>query len=130
MSNGQPETYTYTLRRAPMPTITIHKDGQAHSAEVKENTNLVVRAGIRQFPWPHLGYGCGMGKCGKCASRVIAGGDRLPEPNRKEHQVLGDKLGEGCRLMCQLWIDHDLEITQDGIHPFKPAWMTATPAPK
>ena len=118
-----------------MPKIAVVKDGQRHEGEVADNTNLVVRAGIRQFPYPHLSYGCGMGKCGKCASRVLAGAEHLPAPNWKEERVLGGKLGEGCRLMCQLWLSHDLEVTQDGIHPFKPAWQSqpagaATPPPE
>ncbi len=67
-----------------MPVIIFHKDGDTHSGEVKENTNLVVRAGIRQFPFPHLTYGCGMGKCAKCACKVIAGAEHLPPANWKE----------------------------------------------
>ncbi len=98
-----------------MPKILIHKNGLIHTGEVKENTNLVVRAGIKQFPFPNLSYGCGMGKCGKCASRILAGGEQLPEPNWKEKKRLGDMLDQGCRLMCQLWINHDLELTQDGV---------------
>ena len=116
-----------------MPKIAVVKDGQRHEGDVANNTNLVVRAGIRQFPYPHLSYGCGMGKCGKCASRVLAGAEALPAPNWKEERVLGTKLAEGCRLMCQLWLSHDLEITQDGLHPFKPAWQsgpTSGAAPK
>jgi len=100
-----------------MPRIILHKNGQAHQGEVKANTNLVVRAGIKQFPYPNLAYGCAMGKCGKCTSRVISGGEHLPEPNWKEKRLLEGKLGEGYRLVCQLWIDHDLEISQDGIPP-------------
>jgi ferredoxin len=98
-----------------MPKVVIHKGGQAFEGEVKENTNLVVRAGIRQFPYPHLAYGCGMGNCGKCASRILAGAERLPEPNWKEQRLLNEKLAEGCRLVCQLWINHDLELTQEGV---------------
>ena len=98
-----------------MPKILIQKNGQTHTGEVKENTNLVVRAGIRQFPFPNLSYGCGMGKCGKCASRILAGGENLPEPNWKEKKRLGGMVEQGCRLMCQLWINHDLELTQDGV---------------
>ena len=98
-----------------MLKIIVHKNGQAHTGEVKENTNLVVRAGIRQFPYPYLSYGCGMGKCGKCCSRILAGGEHLPEPNWKEKKVLGEYLEQGCRLICQLWINHDLELSQDGI---------------
>jgi len=95
-----------------MPKVVVHKNGQAHEGEVKENSNLVVRAGIRQFPYPNLAYGCGMGKCGKCTSRIIAGGEHLPAPNWKEEKVLGEKLAEGYRLICQLWINHDIELEQ------------------
>ena len=108
-----------------MPKIIIHKNGQPHEGEVKENTNLVVRAGIRQFPFPHLSYGCGMGKCGKCASRILTGAEQLPEPNWKEKKVLGEHLAAGCRLVCQLWISHDLELSQDGL----PAIVPSRPAP-
>jgi ferredoxin len=96
-----------------MPTITIHKGGQAHTGEVRDGANLVVQAGIRQFPYPHLRYRCGMGKCGTCACRVLAGGEHLPEPNWKEKKLLGDeRLAGGERLMCQLWLSRDLEISQ------------------
>jgi ferredoxin len=100
-----------------MPKIVVHKNGQVHQGEVKENTNLVVRAGIRQFPYPNLSYGCGMGKCGKCTSRIIDGGEYLPEPNWKEKKILGERLELGYRLICQLWINHDMELTQDDLVP-------------
>lgn len=96
-----------------MPTVIIHKNGQAHTGEVKDNSNLVVRTGVRQFPYPYLSYGCGMGKCGKCQSRVLKGAEQLPPPNWKEQKVLGGKLEQGYRLICQLWISHDIEIAQD-----------------
>jgi ferredoxin len=100
-----------------MPTIIVHKNGRMHQGEVKENTNLVVRAGIKQFPYPNLSYRCGMGKCGTCASRIIAGGEHLPLPNWKERKILGDRLDLGYRLICQLWISQDLELTQDDLLP-------------
>jgi ferredoxin len=96
-----------------MPTVVFHKHGQVFTDEVKDRTNLVVRAGIRQFPYPHLRYECGMGKCAKCACRVIAGGESLPPPNWKEKKLLGDRLEAGYRLTCQLWITHDIELAQD-----------------
>ena len=108
-----------------MPKIILHKNGQVYVGEVKENTNLVVRAGIRQFPYPNLAYGCAMGKCGKCTSRVIAGGEHLPEPNWKEKRLLEGKLEDGLRLVCQLFINHDLELSQDGI----PTIVPPRPAP-
>lgn len=96
-----------------MLRVVFHKRGEVFSDEVAENTNLVVRTGIRRFPYPHLTYGCGMGKCGKCASRVIQGGEHLPGPNWKETKRLGDRIEQGYRLVCQLWITHDIELEQD-----------------
>ena len=96
-----------------MPRVLFHKEGEVFAGEVTANTNLVVRAGIRQFPHPHLTYGCGMGKCGKCASRIIAGAEHLPDPNWKENERLGDRIAAGYRLICQLWISHDIELAQD-----------------
>jgi ferredoxin len=98
-----------------MPIVVLHRNGQAHEGEVNPNTNLVVRAGIRQFPYPHLRYECGMGKCAKCASRIVAGAQHLPPPNWKEKKQLGPRLEEGYRLMCQLWIDNDIELVQDDV---------------
>ena len=96
-----------------MPTVIFHKQGQVYTGEIKVNTNLVVCTGIRQFPYPHLRFGCGMGKCAKCASRVIRGGEHLPSPNWKEKKLIGELLDEGYRLLCQLWIHHDIELEQD-----------------
>jgi ferredoxin len=98
-----------------MPRIVIYKDGQAFEGEVKDGANLVVRAGIKQFPFPHLKYRCGMGKCGTCASHILKGAEHLPEPNWKEQKILGERLKLGYRLCCQLWIQHDLELTQDNL---------------
>ena|SRR5690554_2815371 len=97
-----------------MPIITLHKAGEVYQDQVSENTNLVVKAGIRQFPYPHLRYGCGIGRCAKCACKVLAGADHLPPANWKEKKQLGEeRLEQGYRLMCQLWINEDLEIEQD-----------------
>jgi ferredoxin len=107
-----------------VPTVILHRDGQAYQDEVAENTNLVVRAGIRQFPFPHLRFGCGMGKCAKCACRVLKGAEQLPEPNWKEKKQLGPRLDEGYRLVCQLWLHHDVELAQDK-NPIAPLAPTA-----
>lgn len=96
-----------------MPTVVFHRNGHTYRDEVKENTNLVVRAGIRQFPYPNLRYGCGMGKCGKCASLIISGGEHLPPPNWKEKKQLGVRIEQGYRLACQLWLTHDIELSQE-----------------
>ncbi|WP_424813052.1 2Fe-2S iron-sulfur cluster-binding protein [Roseococcus sp. YIM B11640] len=99
-----------------MPQVTFRKDGADHSEAMADNTNLVVRAGIKKFPWPHLRYGCGMGKCGKCTCRVLEGAESLGEPNWKEQKVLGEeRLADGLRLACQLWLHHDITLTQDGV---------------
>ncbi len=92
--------------------VTFHKNGQVFHGEVRPNTNLVVRAGIKTFPFPHLAYGCGMGKCAKCACRVLSGGEHLPAPNWKEEKLLGSRLSEGFRLCCQIWLSADIELAQ------------------
>lgn len=100
-----------------MPLIRLLAEGQLHVAEVPANTNLVVQAGIRRFPFPHLRYGCGMGKCAKCACRVIDGAATLPPPNWKERRQLGAHLDAGYRLVCQLWVQGDLHLAQDDTPP-------------
>jgi ferredoxin len=94
-----------------MPIAKLHKDGQVYEQEIAENSNMVVLAGIKKFP--HLKYGCGMGKCTKCSIKVILGGDHLPEPTWKENKMLGEKLNEGFRLACQLYITDDIEFIQE-----------------
>jgi len=96
-----------------VPRIILHRGDKTFEGEVDENTNLVVKAGIRQFPFPNLRYGCGMGKCARCACRVLKGAEHLPEPNWKEKKQLGDeRLNEGFRLVCQLWLFNDIELDQ------------------
>lgn len=96
-----------------MPIVVLHRNGQTYRGEVKENSNLVVRAGIRQFPYPNLRYRCGMGKCATCTSRILNGAGHLPPPNWKEKKMLGDMIDQGYRLTCQLWVSHDIELMQD-----------------
>lgn len=96
-----------------MPNVVFHRNGSTFREDVPDGANLVVRAGIKRFPFPHLSYGCGMGKCGKCASRIIRGGEHLPEPNWKEHRQLGARIEEGYRLVCQLWLRDDIELAQE-----------------
>jgi len=109
-----------------VPHVVFHKDGQTFGEDVADNTNLVVRAGIKRFPFPHLTYGCGMGKCGKCASRIISGGEHLPKPNWKEERQLGPKIADGYRLACQLWLHHDLELSQDALSTLNLTGGTST----
>ena len=84
-----------------MPNVVFHRNGQTFHGEIKENTNLVVRAGIRQFPHPNFLYGCGKGA------------EHLPEPNWKEKKRLGARIEAGYRLACQLWLTHDVELSQE-----------------
>lgn len=94
-----------------MPYVILRQNGQEHRQEVGPNSNLVVLAGIKKFP--HLKYGCGMGKCTKCTVKVLSGGEQLPEPNWKEAKMLGGRLNEGFRLACQLYITDDIELMQE-----------------
>lgn len=96
-----------------MPKVILHVDGTVVQQEVKENANLVVLAGIDEFP--KLKFGCGIGRCTRCTCKVIDGAEGLDPPNWKEQQMLGDKLEEGYRLTCQLTIQGDIEISQENI---------------
>jgi ferredoxin len=104
-----------------MPTVVFHKAGQTYTEIVNDNTNLVVRAGIKQFPYPNLKYQCGMGKCATCACRIISGAEHLPPANWKEKKQLGERIEQGYRLVCQLWLSHDIELTQDIAPALTPA---------
>ncbi|UOE57435.1 (2Fe-2S)-binding protein [Bacillus sp. CMF12] len=106
-----------------MPKVTLHVDGEIVEKQVKDNANLVVLAGIRQFP--ELKYGCGMGRCTKCTCIVLNGGDDLAPPNWKEEKMLGDKVKEGYRLTCQMTIQNDIEISQENISVKPPKKTTA-----
>ncbi|MGP4079061.1 2Fe-2S iron-sulfur cluster-binding protein [Pseudalkalibacillus sp. R45] len=107
-----------------MPKVTLHVDGEVVQQEVKDHANLVVLAGIKQFP--KLKYGCGMGKCTKCTCKVIDGLNQLDPPNWKEQKMLGDNLDEGYRLTCQLTVKDNLEITQDNIELKKKSKQEST----
>ena len=96
-----------------MPIVKIIQDDKIFEKKVDKDTNLVVQAGIKNFPFPHLKYKCGMGSCGTCASKIISGRENLPEPTWKEIKVLKDKLDLGYRLVCQFRVVKDLEIKQE-----------------
>ena len=99
--------------RLNMPFVRVISENKIIEENVTENTNLVVQAGIKKFPYPYLKYKCGMGTCGTCASLIISGKNNLPEPTWKEVKVLKEKLDFGYRLACQFRISHDIEIKQD-----------------
>lgn len=107
-----------------MPKVILHVDGTTIEQDVKDNANLVVLAGIRQFP--QLKYGCGMGRCTKCACQVIDGAETLPAPNWKEEKMLGDKINEGYRLTCQFTVQEDIEISQENIAVTPPKKQSST----
>jgi ferredoxin len=39
--------------------------------------------------------------------------EHLPPPNWKEKKQLGERLEQGYRLVCQLWLEHDIELLQE-----------------
>lgn len=97
-----------------MPHVRLHVNGKVIEQDVKKNANLVVLAGLRQLP--ELKYGCGIGRCTKCTSKIITGGEHLDEPNWKEKKMLGELLEQGYRLTCQLSITDDLELSQENVN--------------
>ncbi|WP_044339909.1 2Fe-2S iron-sulfur cluster-binding protein [Rossellomorea aquimaris] len=96
-----------------MPNVKLYVEGGIVEQDVKDGANLVVLAGIKQFP--KLKYGCGMGKCTKCTCKVLSGGENLDPPNWKEDKMLGELVNENYRLTCQLNIKADIELTQEGV---------------
>ena len=95
-----------------MPLVKISHGDEVLEQNVKENTNLVVQAGIKKYPFPYLKYKCGMGTCGTCSSKIISGAENLSKPTWKEIKVLKDKLNLGYRLACQFRVFYDIEIKQ------------------
>ena len=96
-----------------MPILKIHVKDKVFQDEVEKNSNIVVKAGIKKFPFPHLKYRCGMASCGICICKVLSGKENLTEPEWKEKKLLKDKIDNGFRLACQFRILGDVEITQD-----------------
>ncbi len=96
-----------------MPILKINIGDETFEGEVDKNSNLVVKAGIRKFPYPHLKYRCGMASCGTCISKILSGEKNITAPEWKEKKFLKDKLNHGFRLACQFRIIGDLEITQN-----------------
>jgi len=96
-----------------MPRVKIIVGDKVFEKNVDLDTNLVIQAGIKNFPFPYLKYKCGMGSCGTCASKIISGGESLAKPTWKEIKVLKDKLDSGYRLACQFRVNKDLEIKQE-----------------
>jgi ferredoxin len=95
-----------------VPLVKIIQGDEVFEQNVEENTNLVVQAGIKNYPFPYLKYKCGMGTCGTCALKIISGAQDLSEPTWKEIKVLKEKLNSGYRLACQFRVFHDIEIKQ------------------
>jgi len=95
-----------------MPLVKIIHGDEVFEQDVNENTNLVVQAGIKKYPFPYLQYKCGMGTCGTCSSKIISGAQNLSEPTWKEIKVLKEKIDLGYRLACQFRVFHNIVIKQ------------------
>ena len=95
-----------------MPIVKIHIENNIFESEVNSNVNIVVQAGIKKFPFPHLKYKCGMGTCGTCCVKIISGKENLEDPTWKEIKILKDKIQLGYRLSCQFRVLFNLEISQ------------------
>ena len=90
----------------------IHKEHNIFESKVNSNVNLLVQAGIKKFPFPHLKYKCGMGTCGTCCVKIISGHKNLENPTWKEIKILKDKIKLGYRLSCQIRVLLNLEKLQ------------------
>ena len=72
-----------------MPFVRVISENKITEENVTKNTNLVVQAGIKKFPYPYLKYKCGMGTCGTCASLIIPRYLDVPPFERTNSNSLG-----------------------------------------
>lgn len=96
-----------------MPLVRLFHDHDIFEKKLDKNTNLVVQAGIKNFPFPYLKYKCGMGSCGTCECFIISGKENISEPTWKEKKILKEKLSLGFRLACQFRILNDVDLKQN-----------------
>ena len=96
-----------------MPLVRLFHDHDIFEKKLDKNTNLVVQAGIKKFPFPYLKYKCGMGACGTCECFIISGKENISEPTWKEKKILKEKLILGFRLACQFRILNDVDLKQN-----------------
>lgn len=95
-------------RDRPVP-VRITRGGRTHEITLFEGENLLDGALERGVA---LDYSCKQGKCDTCTVTVLKGGENLSEPSDGERQVLGELLGEGRRLACQVTVRGPVEIRQ------------------
>ena len=90
-----------------MPTLTIHTDSGTQQfvsvssqplSRILDDVGMPVRTGCR-----------GIGACGLCLVRIVAGDAGVPQPNESVF-LDDDHLTQGTRLACQVVPEHDLEI--------------------
>ncbi|HSV30684.1 MAG TPA: ASKHA domain-containing protein [Atribacteraceae bacterium] len=84
----------------------VHEVSLDRIFEVKPGDNLweaLLREGLEIEA-----YCGGLGLCGKCVVKIIAG--KVSEPNSQEGKHLGERIREGCRLACQVVVTGDLRI--------------------
>lgn len=90
-----------------MPTLTIHTDSGPQQfafvpsqslSRILDDVGMPVRTGCR-----------GIGACGLCLVRIVAGDAGVPQPNEGVF-LDDDHLAQGTRLACQVVPEHDLEI--------------------
>ncbi len=55
-----------------MPLVRVILESKIVEENVTENTNLVVQAGIKKFPYPYLKYKCGMGTCDEISMDILS----------------------------------------------------------
>lgn len=89
-------------------TITVRYPGGRSVRAVRGPSLLEIS---RQAGIPHASVCGGRGRCSTCRVRVIAGGERTPEPSAAEAQLLARvKAGPDVRLACQLHPAADLAV--------------------
>lgn len=93
-----------------MPIVTLQLFAGPVTVEVEQGELLlegVRRRGVQ------LSFQCREATCAKCRVRVLAGGDKLSRPGRKELARLGERnIAAGLRLACQAQVFGEVEVEQ------------------
>lgn len=93
-----------------MPTIRFSTSDREVTFPDGDEVN-VLRVAIRnEVPIP---FKCASGNCGTDRIRIEEGAEHCVVARRRERERLGDLLGQGYRLACQLYVSGDVTVAWD-----------------
>lgn len=90
-------------------TIKVNLSGRDNVIDIPENGNLLDCALEKDV---QIGWSCKAGVCDSCKVLIKNGGENLSPPTDEEHTMLGDEVGKGYRLACQVTVKGPVEVQQ------------------